>query len=147
MPNPPSATQVSAKDHPWPEALADQYAIAEWIVTLSPHEVDEEFVEEYFRDTRAKLTWIDLSTLTFQSEDVHESCPERQADVDRKPISTMPPLLVSNTELEDGYHRLRKLLAEGITHHWAYVVEDIPEPEIARIRKPSRWDIPIEPSM
>lgn len=147
MPTPSSPAPASAKDHPWPESLADQYAIAEWVVMLSPHDVEEEFVEEYYRGRRAKLTWIELNKLTYQNPDKHESCPDRQADVDSKPIATMPPLLVSHTELEDGYHRLRKLLAEGVTHHWAYVVEDIPEPEISPIRKPSRWDIPIEPSM
>lgn len=136
-----SAPAASAADTKWPELLKDQYAIAEYITGYAPYEIDEEMIEELYHGSRAKLTWIELSTLVLINDDHHLPSKSRQKKIDRLPVLTMPPLFVADSRLEDGYHRLRKLLAEGISHHWAYIVEDIPEPEVEVSRaKPSRWD-------
>lgn len=135
------APPISAADMKWPELLKDQYAIAEYISEHAPYEIEEEMIEELYHGSRAKLTWIELGSLILSKDDNHLACEERQGEVDRLPVSTMPPLFVDDSRLEDGYHRLRKLLKEGATHHWAYIVEAIPEPELeVTKRKPSRWD-------
>lgn len=136
-----SAPAASAKNTKWPELLNDQYAIAEYISSYAPYEIEEEMVEELYHGCRAKLAWIELSTLILSNDDNHLSCEDRQREVDSLPVATMPPLFVADSRLEDGYHRLRKLISDGQTHHWAYIVEEIPEPEIVIAkRRPSRWD-------
>ncbi|MDT8925538.1 hypothetical protein RBE51_22405 [Pseudomonas taiwanensis] len=125
----------------WPEYLVSAEAIAAYVAVLSPYEVSLEQIEEQYFGCRAKLTWIELDTLLLYDSDHHEPSQGRQEAVDSLPIGTMPPLLVEDFHLEDGYHRLRKLRQDNMTHHWAYVIEEAPEPSAApAARKPSRWD-------
>jgi len=131
----------TAKDNVWPEFLANAQAIAEYVSELSPYEISEEQLEEHYHGQRARLTWLDLSKVILASDEHHVPSKKRQKAVDRLPVETMPPLLVENFCLDDGYHRFRKLMQEGVTHHWAYVVELAPEDTLeAPASKPSRWD-------
>jgi hypothetical protein len=125
MTSPQAST--SAKDKVWPECLASAQAIAEYVVGLSPYEVSEEQIEEQYFGCHAKLTWLDLSAVLLESGDHNLPCEDRQKSVDDLPVSAMPPLLVDQSVLQDGYHRFRKLMNEGVTHHWAYVIEVAPE--------------------
>lgn len=135
------STATAAANAEWPEILKDNSAIAEYVCDLSPYEVDAEMLEEMFHGSRARLRWVELATLILAPEESHLPSKTRQKRVDKLPISTMPPLLVCDLHLQDGYHRLRKLLKDGITHHWAYVVEDVPEPSLEVAQAPaSRWD-------
>lgn len=129
----------------WPEFLESSEAIAEYVADLSPYEISQEQIEEQYFGYRGRLTWVDLSTLLLRSEDHNIPSKSRQMAVDGLPVVTMPPLLVDDSVLEDGYHRFRKLMKDGVTHHWAYVMEEAPEPTPEpRVRKPSRWDSAFE---
>lgn len=134
-------TPISAKDRAWPESLASAQAIAEYVAALSPYEVCEEQIEEQYFGCHARLTWLDLSTVTLESGDHNLPCESRQKSVDGLPVATMPPILIDQSVLQDGYHRFRKLLSEGLTHHWAYVIEVAPENalEVPK-RKASKFD-------
>lgn len=125
----------------WPEFLDSAQAIAEYVSNLSPYEISEEQIEEQYFGCRARLTWLDLSTLVLRSDDHNLPSDSRQKKIDGLEVETMPPLLVEDSYLEDGYHRHRKLAKDGITHHWAYVIEEAPEdaPEAPAIKK-SKWD-------
>ncbi|WP_408601990.1 hypothetical protein [Pseudomonas sp. PLMAX] len=121
----------------WPELLESSQAIAEYVADLSPYEISQEQIEEQYFGLRGRLTWIELSTLLLRSSDHNIPSKSRQKAVDSLPVVTMPPLLVDDSVLEDGYHRLRKLMKDGVSHHWAYVMEEGPEPTV---KKASRWD-------
>lgn len=141
MSTPPESTTKYANGRVWPEFLADAQAIAEYVSELSPYEISEEQIEEQYFGSRARLTWLELSKVILGSDDHNQPSKSRQKAVDRLPIETMPPLLVENFYLQDGYHRFRKLMGEGVTHHWVYMIELAPEdtPKTPA-RKPSRWD-------
>lgn len=135
----------SAATTTWPEFLESSEAIAEYVADLSPYEISQEQIEEQYFGLRGRLTWVELSTLVLRSSDHNIPSKSRQKAVDSLPVVTMPPLLVDDSVLEDGYHRLRKLMKDGVTHHWAYVIEEEPEPEPEPEpgpagRKTSRWD-------
>jgi DNA-binding protein len=126
----------------WPEFLESSQAIAEYVSDLSPYEISQEQIEEQYFGLRGRLTWIELGTLVLRSEDHNLPSKSRQKAVDSLPLATMPPLLVDDSVLEDGYHRIRKLLKDGATHYWAYVIEEAPEPtQELTVKKPSRWDL------
>lgn len=136
-----SAHPGSARDIVWPDRLKDPEGIAGYVSELSSYEVCEEQIEEQFHGCHARLAWIELSTLTMGDDDHNVRENDRQAEVDSLPVATMPPLLVEDNVLQDGYHRLRRLLADGVTHHWVYLIEEAPEEVLeAKARKPSRWD-------
>lgn len=121
----------------WPEFLENSSAIAEYVADLSPYEISQEQIQEQYFGLRGRLTWIELSTLLLRSDDHNIPSKSRQKAVDSQPVMTMPPLLVDDSVLEDGYHRLRKLMKDGATHHLAYVIEEAPEPTVKKV---SRWD-------
>lgn len=135
-------TQVAiAATKAWPEFLENAEAIAEYVADLSPYDISLEQIEELYFGCRGRLAWVDLSTILLRDEDHNMPTKARQKKVDSLPVATMPPLLVDDSVLEDGYHRMRKLMKDGITHHWAYVVEEAPEPTPApTMKKASRWD-------
>lgn len=135
----------TAENAIWPEFLESSAAIAEYVADLSPYEISQEQIEEQYFGLRGRLTWIELGTLLLRSSDHNIPSKSRQKAVDSLPIVTMPPLLVDDSVLEDGYHRFRKLMKDGVTHHWAYIVEEAPEqtPEQTpepTVRRSSRWD-------
>jgi hypothetical protein len=139
--------EETAQNRVWPEYLVSAEAIAAYVSELSPYEVSLEQIEEQYFGCRAKLTWIELNTLVLHDSDHHEPSQRRQKNVDSLPIATMPPLLVEDFHLKDGHHRLRKLRQDNMTHHWAYVIEEAPEPSAGPVaRKPSRWDEIYDPS-
>jgi hypothetical protein len=141
MSTPQQPNTKTAKDRVWPEFLVSAQAIAEYVSELSPYAISEEQLEEHYHGQRARLTWLDLSKVILVSDEHHVPSKKRQKAVDVLPVETMPPLLVENFCLDDGYHRFRKLIQEGVTHHWAYMVELAPEdtPQTPA-NKPSRWD-------
>ncbi|CAE6821819.1 hypothetical protein R70006_06238 [Paraburkholderia domus] len=111
----------------WPQVLGSERDIARHISGLSPYDVSEEQIEEQYRDCRARLQWVALDSFVTGDENYHLSDEERQAECDRLPAETMPPLLADGNELVDGHHRMRTLLQRDATHWWVYVIEDIPE--------------------
>lgn len=122
-----SARLNSARDIVWPGHLKDPQVIAGYISEQSSYELCEEQIEEQFHGCRARLAWIEISMLTLGHDDHNLREEVRQAKADSLPVATMPPLLVEDNLLQDGYHLLRRLLADGATHYWAYVVEEAPE--------------------
>lgn len=123
----------------WPALLPDAQAIAEYISSQTPYEICEEQIEEQYFGSGARLQWIALSSISLEHQDNHEIDAERQTECDKRNVATMPPFLVEEGVMQDGHHRIRTLLAKNITHHWAYVVEEAPELEMATKSK-SRWD-------
>jgi hypothetical protein len=123
----------------WPDLLPDAQSIAEYISSQTPYEICEEQIEEQYFGSAARLQWVALSSISLENQEHHEIDPKRQAKCDKSNVETMPPFLVEDGVMQDGHHRIRTLLAKGITHHWVYVVEEAPEPELASPTA-SRWD-------
>jgi hypothetical protein len=110
-----NAHTKSVRDTAWPDRLKDPQAIARYVAELSPYEICEEQIEEQFHGCYARLDWIELSSLSKGCDDTNLKEEERQETIDSLPVATMPRLLVENCVLQNGYHRLRKLLADGVT--------------------------------
>jgi hypothetical protein len=123
----------------WPDLLPDAQAIAEYISSQTPYEICEEQIEEQYFGSAARLQWIALSSISLENQEHHEIDPKRQAKCEKRNVATMPPFLVEDGVMQDGHHRIRTLLAKGITHHWVYVTEDAPDSALAPACA-SRWD-------
>lgn len=114
----------------WPAMLSDEVEIARHVESLSPYDISTEDVEEAFRGCCARLRWVAIDTLITGDDDYNIAQPERQAECDRLPQGTMPPLVVESGQVKDGHHRLRTMRARNVAHCWVYDVEEIPVPSL-----------------
>lgn len=106
----------------WPEELEDNYAIADYIESVSPSYIDHELCAENFRDCRAELKYLPITAISDKNAAHHERIPERELEYARMNPETMPPLLIDNGVIEDGHHRFRVAKELGLTHLWCYVI-------------------------
>lgn len=109
----------------YPDHLATAAAIADHIAILSPGDIDEEMVEEHFRGCHARLQWMPMDQLTPGPIEAHVANAKLEARYAKKPLATLPPLVVENGQIEDGHHRYRVALAAGATGLWCYCVEEL----------------------
>lgn len=127
LPQPDPALPSGAWPAPvgYPETLDDRFAIARHIAELSPGEVDEELIEEYYQDTHAVLRWIPMDQLVPGAPEHNLPSRKLERAYARMPRETRPPILVEHGEIADGHHRYRVALAAGDTGMWGYdIVED-----------------------
>ncbi len=120
----------------WPEHLPDNTAIAAFVSEASPYPICEEQIEEMYIGCRAALRWTAVAELQPGPAESNTEEEARQAECDRRPPASMPPLLVDDGHVMDGNHRYRSLRKRGITHCWAYHVEAILEPTFLHRRQP-----------
>jgi len=88
-------------------------------------DIDEERVEEYFRDCKAVLKLVPISSLKAGPAFANAINPKKQKRYLKMDPKTIPPIIVENGIVIDGNHRLRTASALGLKEIWAYVVEPI----------------------
>jgi hypothetical protein len=86
--------------------------------------VDEEFMEECFRGTHAVLREIPVAELREGDSDHNIPSKAKEKRYRKLPLSTMPPLVVEDGEIQDGNHRFRVAVAGGAQAVWCYDVID-----------------------
>lgn len=116
------ADKAAPKPNGFPERLAEDRDIADYIETWATYEVDPEFVEEQFRGERAELRLMPISGLIEGGRDHNLQSPANERKYQRMKLETMPPLLVRDGKVLDGNHRLRACKKRGLTHVWCYDV-------------------------
>lgn len=87
--------------------LRDSKAIADFIITYSPYDVDEELIEEYFHGCHAILKKILIEDLKPGDFNQHVSNEVLEKCYAKLPVETMPPLVVEGAQIIDGHHRWR----------------------------------------
>jgi hypothetical protein len=92
-----------------PLLLADNVAIAEYIAALSTNAVDEEMIEDLFRGCSAVLKLLLLDSLCEGRADGNIRSYAKKRRYAKKPVRTMPPIVVDEGDIQDGNHRLIRL--------------------------------------
>ena len=110
----------------WEATLPDARAITRYIERFAPCDVDSGLVEEYYRGQCANLRELPLSKITLGDRDHNRRMPALEARYARKPVETMPPIVVQNGEIEDGSHRFRVAKKLKLKTILCYVVSDAP---------------------
>ena len=106
----------------WGAALDDDRAIAAYIASIASDYVNEELIEEYFRDMGAVLCWVPIDRLIEGDPDHNERSEVKERRYAKKKPGTMPPLVVDEDgTVRDGNHRLRVEQARGTSHLLCYV--------------------------
>lgn len=108
----------------YPTELADRFAIARYIVEQAVGDIDEEFVEEYYRGAQARLRYVPIEELAEGNEAGNQRVPARERRYAKLPAATRPPLVIQHGEIEDGNHRYRVAKAAGEKGLWCYEVVD-----------------------
>lgn len=127
LPTPDPELPVGAwpKPEDYPDELEDRFAIARHVVTLSPGDVDEELIEEHYRDTYAVLRWIPMDQLAPGNPNNNRRNRKLEREYAGMPRDTRPPILVENGDIADGNHRYRVAKAAGDAGMWCYdILED-----------------------
>ena len=106
----------------YPAVLRDEHEIAEYIVIHSSSHVDEEFVEEYYKNSHAKLRLIPAAELEEGEADHNIPSKAKHRRYMKMSSETIPPLVVSDGKIEDGNHRFRVGLEQGLQAFWCYEV-------------------------
>lgn len=105
----------------WKSELTDR-EIADYVVETAGDDVDWGFVFDIFRDARATLRMVDVSSLVDGYADANSPSLSKFRRYMKMSVDSMPPLLIEGNEVRDGHHRLRVLRARGVLETLAYVV-------------------------
>lgn len=112
-----------------PPILRNENALSAYVMECSPHDVDVNFVREYFFDTHAVLRRIRLADLLPGPESAHLQDKKKAKHYERRPLSTMPPILVENGKIIDGHHRYRRARSGGAEDLLCYEIRGGREPK------------------
>lgn len=115
----------------FPAKLGSARDIADYVEEHSPQGVDAELIEELYFGCEARLVWLSMDRITPGPAENNIPSRKKEAAYRRLPAVTRPPILVDEGCIEDGHHRYRDALSKGETGMWCYVVEEMPEPELA----------------
>lgn len=107
----------------FPPVLKDCYAIADYIEELATSPVDNEFMVEYFRGTKAVLRLVPVTDLTQGDPSTNIPSKAKAKRYAKMDVATMPPLVVDEGKVVDGNHRFRDGLTKGLSAFWCYVIE------------------------
>lgn len=107
----------------WDRELKDEYEIARYMVSLNP-DVDEDWVTEYFRNSKGVLKEVDVSSLKQGPSDSNIPDHAKEKEYKKMPVNTMPPLIVEDGIVSDGNHRLRVLKELKVAKVWVYDIMD-----------------------
>lgn len=108
----------------YPYSLASPLEIAEHIEDTSSGYVDIEFVESYFEQRGAVLTWLPMNEIRPGPEDANIPSARKEAAYLKRRAETSPPIVIENGIISDGHHRYRASLKNNVPGMWAYVVVD-----------------------
>jgi hypothetical protein len=115
---------VDTDDVLYPGTLGDNVAIAKFIASLSTDDVDEEMIEEYFCGCGAVLKLFSVDSIREGNSNYNIRSKTKERKYKKMDPRTMPPILVSDDEIEDGNHRYRVVKARGSATIWAYQIID-----------------------
>jgi hypothetical protein len=122
----------------WPLVLKDAHEISAYISDSSPGDVDEEFIEEFYFNSHARLEKVLISEIVAGSPDHNIADPAKQKKYEKLNSANRPPIVLGfDKEVCDGNHRLRDAIAKGETHIWAYV--PISNDQELVIDNPNTW--------
>ena len=105
----------------WPQTLADNRAIGEYVADLDPR-VDAEMVEEHFFGARAVLKLIPIDSVREGHSDGNVRSASKEKKFSKMDLAKQPPILVDDGVIADGHHRYRVAKAAGATDILAYVI-------------------------
>ncbi len=108
----------------FPTVLEGSREIAGYVAGLDD-DADEELVLEMFRGCRATLQRVAIGSLEEGPRDAHVRNVAKERRYARKPLASMPPILVEDGVIQDGHHRFRVAKAQGAKEIMAYVVTEI----------------------
>lgn len=89
--------------------LNNHFEIANYIEEISSKPVDKQLIEEYFFNCKAILQECLVESLVLENKDHHLPDKTLERKYFKLPLETMPPLVVENNKIIDGYHRYRVL--------------------------------------
>lgn len=116
---------VIPKPEGYPDALDNDAAIADHIVSLSVDDIDSQMVEEAFFGSKAILRFIPMDDIQPGHSDTNIRVAAREKAYAKLPQDTCPPIVIENGQIQDGHHRYRVALKAGAPGMWCYdVVED-----------------------
>lgn len=118
----PETAPLDADRVPYPARLKDRFEIARHVHGLSDGDVDLEVIEEHFWGCVAELKLVDVASLKEGDPDGNVRNVAKERRYTKRPVRTMPPIVVADGKVEDGNHRLRVVRAKGLRQVWAYVV-------------------------
>jgi hypothetical protein len=110
----------------WPQTLADEHAIADYIEKHASDDVDHGLIVDHFRGTRAVLRKVALAEIKPGHPDANVGDPAKTKRYMKMDPATMPPILIEDGVVVDGHHRYRVAKKLGLTEIWCYVIEDQP---------------------
>lgn len=89
--------------------------ITGFIIETSSDFVDEELIYEYFFGCKAVLKSVEVSELRMEDQNHHLRSRRKEKEYEQLPINTIPPLIVENGIVVEGYHRLRIIIKKKIS--------------------------------
>jgi len=104
--------------------LAGARAIAEYVVGLSPDDVDRDMVEDAYIGCSARLTWLPMDVIVPGPSEANVPNASRERVYARMHAGSTPPILVDGCGIEDGHHRHRVAIARGDPGMWCYAIEE-----------------------
>lgn len=109
----------------WKNTLDDNVEIAQYIEAVSPDDVDVANLEDIYRGKCAVLRYVPIENISPNpAGDSHQEVPERMSQYRMLDPATMPPLLTELGLIEDGHHRYKIALENGMTHVWCYEIAE-----------------------
>lgn len=102
----------------------DSKEIAEYIFENSIGDIDQELIEEQFRDCQASLREVEIKDLKFANQDNHILSEKKQKSYNKKPAENAPPIVIEKNVIIDGHHRVRAAIFQNKTKILAYCIED-----------------------
>ena len=105
--------------------LEDRFKIAEYVADISPDYVDQEFIGEFFRGSKAVLKRLPIGEIREGNLDHNLPNKRKENRYSKMDPATMPPILIDEDgEVWDGNHRFRVAKSLGLDSVWCYQVED-----------------------
>lgn len=108
----------------YPSRLNDEYEIAEYISQLASDYVDEELIQDYFRDSYADLKVVSIDSIEEGDPNHNIKQNKKERKYLKMDPNTIPPLVVDNGTIIDGNHRYRVAKQLGLKTIKIYDVQE-----------------------
>jgi len=117
------ASRSPIKSPTYPQVLPDAIAIANYIESHSNSEVDYWLIVENFEGCKAVLRELPITSIKEGDPDHNMPVSGRETRYKKRPMDTLPPLIVQEGVILDGNHRYRAAVANGLKSIWCYEIE------------------------
>jgi len=105
--------------------LKNSTEIAEYISEFATDYVDEDLVIEYFFNCKGVLKKVSVEEIQLDNSDNHSRSKIKEKRYSALSSDTMPPLIVENSIVADGNHRLRVARKRGQQEIYIYDITPI----------------------